>query len=92
MAIGDSITAGLFARPASDDLAPSTESREADQHFFPGLKGFEEYRGVSFSTGGDADAVTLANVSPAYKVPPNRPPISACITFPIEHSVLQPGS
>jgi hypothetical protein len=92
MAIGDSITAGLFARPASDDLAPSTESREADQHFFPGFKGFEEYRGVSFSTGGDADAVTLANVSPPYKVPLNHPPISAWITFPIEHSVLQPGS
>ncbi|KAG7539647.1 hypothetical protein FFLO_03446 [Filobasidium floriforme] len=61
MAIGDSITAGLFARPASDDLSPSMKSREADQHFFPGFKGFEEYRGVSFSTGGDADAVTLAN-------------------------------
>lgn len=82
MAIGDSITAGLFARPASDDLSPSMESREADQHFFPGFKGFEEYRGVSFSTGGDADAVTLANVSTAYETPCNRWSISAGSPFP----------
>ena len=63
MAIGDSITAGLFARPASDDMSRSQSLRNTDQHFFPGVKGFQEYRGVSFSTGGDVDAVTLANVS-----------------------------
>lgn len=64
MAVGDSITAGLFARPASDDSSVSKVPGDSNQHFFPGIKGFEEFRGVSFSTGGDEDAVTLANVSP----------------------------
>jgi len=65
MALGDSITAGLFARPASEDLVGSSHGIQADsqQQVFPGLKGFEEFRGISFSTGGDKDAVTLANVS-----------------------------
>jgi phospholipase B1 len=72
MAIGDSITAGLFARPASDDLSRLEASGEVNQHFFPGFKGFQEYRGVSFSTGGDADAVTLANVSPAHNAEYDR--------------------
>ena len=66
MALGDSITAGLFARPASEDFVGHSEGIEipgSQQKVFPGFKGFEEFRGISFSTGGDKDAVTLANVS-----------------------------
>jgi hypothetical protein len=66
MALGDSITAGLFARPASEDFIghfDDVQAPDSQQQVFPGLKGFEEFRGISFSTGGDKDAVTLANVS-----------------------------
>jgi hypothetical protein len=66
MALGDSITAGLFARPASEDTVARSDSRRrpnAAQQVFPGFKGFEEFRGISFSTGGDKEAVSIANVS-----------------------------
>jgi hypothetical protein len=71
MALGDSITAGLFAEPTSNEVAldrTRPPSHHDTQHVFPGVLGFEEYRGVSFSTGGDRSAVTLSNVSVRAKL------------------------
>jgi len=49
-ALGDSVTAGLFALPSEES----------------GLAGLKEFRGLSFSMGGDEDAVTVANFLKHY--------------------------
>jgi hypothetical protein len=65
MALGDSITAGLFARPAEPENAHLISGHHEKEKTFmlPGFSGFQEYRGRSFSTGGDVGSVTLAGVN-----------------------------
>jgi hypothetical protein len=76
MALGDSITAGLFARPSKipdHDNYRNPQNQKPFQYLRNGpvrdngaemlLPGFEEYRGRSYATGADLGAVTIPNVS-----------------------------
>ncbi|ODO09998.1 hypothetical protein I350_02222 [Cryptococcus amylolentus CBS 6273] len=55
MALGDSITAGLLARPASSPLFPTNTT------FFQTVD-VEEYRGISYPMGTDEGAITIPNI------------------------------
>jgi hypothetical protein len=79
MALGDSITAGLFATPSEipDSNEGHTDSplqrpfayiRSRLQRYMTAedsnlIPGFEEYRGVSYATGVDVGVESLPNVS-----------------------------
>jgi hypothetical protein len=79
MALGDSITAGLFATPSEilDSIEGRTDSplqrpfsyirnrlqRYIDVEAANIIPGFEEYRGVSYATGVDVGVESLPNVS-----------------------------
>lgn len=79
MALGDSITAGLFARPSKipdHDNYRNPRNQKPFQYLQDGsvqesqaqtlLPGFEEYRGKSYATGADLGAVTIPNVSISF--------------------------
>lgn len=80
MALGDSITAGLFATSSEipDDFLPFTDQRPFTNlrnrlQRYMGTKaavdfipGFEEYRGRSYATGVDIGVETLPNVRFAF--------------------------
>lgn len=78
MALGDSITAGLFA--TRSELENEVSIVEPDQNAFRSIRGrlqrylgasfipgFEEYRGISYAMGDDEGAETLPNVSFALR-------------------------
>lgn len=78
MALGDSITAGLFATPS--ELKNQVSVIHPDQKPFPSIRGrpqrylganlipgFEEYRGISYATGDDEGAQTLPNVNLTFE-------------------------
>jgi hypothetical protein len=84
MALGDSITAGLFATPSEipdiiDSLTdsplqrPFSYMRNRLQRYMGDensnlIPGFEEYRGVSYATGVDVGVKSLPNVSLASNI------------------------
>ena len=78
MALGDSITAGLFATPSElskENLVvdaiekPVRRFRGQPQRYLGTgalsfIPGFEEYRGISYAMGDDEGAETIPNASP----------------------------
>ncbi|WVQ72265.1 hypothetical protein IAR50_001814 [Cryptococcus sp. DSM 104548] len=59
MALGDSISAGLLARPARSSPSSHTFPQIS---FLPKSVDIQEYRGVSYPIGADPGAVTIPNI------------------------------
>ncbi len=79
MALGDSISAGLFAKstregPLSRPSPPPPSLHVADEQQLPlgskpilsSLIAIDEYRGVSYPTGNDPGAITIASILSRY--------------------------
>ncbi|EIW72937.1 hypothetical protein TREMEDRAFT_15851, partial [Tremella mesenterica DSM 1558] len=66
MSIGDSITAGLVARPYPDDPEAAHDMQIPHSPRKGKLFIWEEYRGLSYATGMDDDAISLAKIISHY--------------------------
>ena len=74
MALGDSITAGLLAT-SSRNLGPQLASRGEQSSFQRvSVAAIDEYRGVSYPTGNDPGAISIASIMSHYS--PNMTGIS----------------